>query len=291
MNKILSFLTILIMSNTNIFAQQDTLSHLDDDFNNAVTLKNWLTHHETEGWPDFTIKKEILEQESVFYLEPATSGWYGEFHRSPFYFKLVSGNFTVITKVKATGLNTLSPTRGYSLAGLMVRSSRPVDVSKDKKGYENWMFLSTGSATKKGKPQFESKNTVKGKSKLKVFPSKQGWVYLSISRIGNKYFQCYKYEGETTWTLLRVLDRPDFPNELQIGMLAYTDFWPLFKWFLFKNTKKFNTQPLKGKPDLIAKFDFVKFRRPNDKSQIINTTDGFYNSNLKREFVTDLDLE
>lgn len=267
----------------------DELSILSDDFTNSQSLSNWQTHHQTEDWPNFTSKVEIKETESIFHIEPTTSAWYGEFHRSPYYFKLVKGNFTVMTKLKVTGHNTPSPMQGFSLAGLMLRSPRPNHIAKDKKGYENWMFLSTGSATKKGKPQFESKNTLNGKSKLKVFPSKQGWIYLSISRIDHQYYQCYRYDGEQQWTLLRVIDRPDFANEIQVGMLAYSGFWSLLKWYF--NTKKFNTKETNNKTDLIAQFDFTTFSRITDSSINEKWNDGFYNQTLSSELIKKLKLE
>lgn len=270
-------------------AQQNDLAILDDDFTSKLTLSNWQTHHQTEDWPSFTNNVEIKESESVFYIEPTTSAWYGEFHRSPFYFKLVKGNFTVITKLKVTGLNTLSPTKYFSLAGLMLRSPRPSEIPKDKIGYENWMFLSTGSATKKGKPQFETKNTVNGKSKLKVFPSKQGWIHLSISRIDNKFYQCYRYDGEQQWTLLRVIDRPNMPNEIQAGMLAYSGFWSLLKWYL--NPMKFNTKETDNKADLIARFDFIQFRRINNNNINDKFKVGFYNQDMSVELKNKLKLD
>ncbi len=270
-------------------SQQNDLSSLNDDFNKTSSLSNWQSHHQTEGWPQFICKVEIDEAESILYIEPSTSAWYGEFHRSPYYFKKVKGNFTITTKLKVTGLKTLSPTKGFSLAGLMLRSPRPISISKFKKGYENWMFLSTGSATKKGKPQFESKNTVNGMSKLKVFPSKQGWVYLSISRIDHTFYQSYRYEGEQQWILLRVIERPEMPDELQAGMLAYSGFWNLMKWYF--SAKKFNSNETKNKADLIAKFDFTHFLYINDTNVITHFKVGFYNKPMPAELKRQLRLD
>ena len=154
------------------------------------------------------------------------------------------------------------------------------------------MFLSTGSANKKGKPQFESKNTVKSKSKLKVFPAKQGWVHLALSRIDNTFYQLYRFEGEDDWHLLRAVERPEMPQTVQVGMLAYTDFWPLFKWFLFKNTKKFNEQEVNGKPDLIARYEFVKFRVPQAQQLISSRQkDAFIQKVISNDEVNALSLE
>ncbi len=272
-------------------AQNNDLSILNDDFNQSNSLSNWETHHQNEGWPAFTEKQEVIENESVFYIQPETSGWYGEYHRSPFYYKNVSGNFTVVTRLKVTGKETLSPTRAYSLAGLMIRTPRPEGVDKNAKGHENWMFLSTGSATKNGKPQFESKNTVKGKSKLKVFPAKQGWIYLAISRVDNTFYQSYRYEGEHTWYLMRVVHRNDMADTVQVGMLAYTDFWSLWNYFITGNRKKFNTQYVEGKPDLIARFDYMQFNRIATSPLSGYEKEGYYNTQLSAEAIKQLQLK
>lgn len=270
------------MTTSTMKAQDNDLATLNDEFDHASSIKEWTAHHETEGWPDFTHKQEIRETESVFYIEPKTTGWYGNFHRGPFHYKEVTGNFTLITRIKVTGLNTPSPRRGFSLAGLMVRAPRPQNVSKHAKGHENWMFLSTGSAKKKGKPEFESKNTVNGKSKLKVLPARNGWVELALSRVDSTFYQLYRYEGTQEWKLLRTITRPDMPETLQAGMLAYTDFWPLLKWFIFGSAKKFNTQPLEGKPDLIARYDYVRFYRLPEKLKL-NAGEGIHNRKLTEQ--------
>lgn len=272
-------------------AQNEEIGNLNDDFTSKTTLSKWLTHHETEGWPDFTDKVEINEEEGVFHIEPNTTGWYGDFHRGPFYFKTIRGDFTVKTRIKVTGKNTTSPKRGYSLAGLMVRSPRP-NVAKDKKGVENWLFLSTGSAKKKGQAEFETKNTVNGKSKLKVFEGKSGWITLAISRIGNTFYQFYNYDNAKEWVLLRVMERPEMPEEVQVGMLAYSDFWSLFTWFLFKNRKKFNTKAKTGKPDLIAKFDFIHFKRPKTDSDVrMKNEKEYHNEPISKKDTINFSLE
>lgn len=269
---------------------QTNLSHLNDDFDDSQTFFNWKSHHETEGWSSFCKKADInTTSQGHFYIEPMTTGWYGDFHRGPFFFKEVAGDFTAITKVKVTGLKSESPMKGYSLAGLMVRVPRPANEPKDKKGLENWMFLSTGSADKKGQPQFESKNTVDGKSKLKIFSAKSGWIQIAISRVGDTFYQFYKYENGD-WQLLRVEDRPNMPETVQVGLLAYTDFWPLFRYFIFKNRKKFNEAKVNGSPDLIARFAYIKFQRPGNAKALKYKT-GFYNTALDKNISLILKLE
>lgn len=279
----------LIMGYVSLNAQND-LAVLNDEFNDSTKFNEWQTHHQTENWPSFIERCGIVENEGVFTIEPQSSGWYGEFHRGPFFFKEVKGNFTVTTKIYVTGKKTESPERSYSLAGLMVRNKRPVSANKNDKGHENWMFLSTGSATKKGKPQLESKNTVNGKSKLKVFPGKQGWVYISISRIGNTFYQSYRYAESSDWTLLRVIHRPDFADTLQVGMLAYTDFWRVALKDMF-NRNGFNTKPIKGKPDLMARFDYIRFFRIDENVLNFAYENGYHSTKIPESETKILKLE
>ncbi len=276
------------MAITNLNAQND-LKVLNDEFTSHLTLEKWKTHHQTEGFPSFIDKVEISKDET-FLLIPESTAWFGEFHRGPFYFKEVEGNFTVITKLKVTGKKSLSPKVKYSLAGLMLRAPRPENTDKNAKGFENWMFLSTGCATKKGEPQFESKNTIKGKSKLKVFPSKQGWISIAISRVGNTFYQSYKYENDKKWTLLRVIERNDMPNKLQVGMLAYTDFWSVAFKYMF-NRKKYNTKAIKGKPDLIANFEYIHFYRLDKAINLTKYPSEFPLSKISNSEMEKLKLE
>ncbi len=263
--RILTMQIVLMMSYVNVKAQND-LAILNDEFNDSSKFNEWQSHHQTENWPPFTERCEIVEEESILKIIPQSSGWYGEFHRGPFFYKEVKGNFTVTTKVYVSGKKTESPQSSYSLAGLMVRNKRAANTRKNDKGNENWMFLSTGSATKKGKPQLESKNTTNGKSKLRVFSGKQGWIYISISRVNNTFYQLYRFADSTDWTLLRVIERPDFANTIQVGMLAYTDFWRVALKVRF-NRKQFNTKPIEGKPDVVARFDYIHFFRIDKRVQ------------------------
>lgn len=79
------------------------------------------------------------------------------------------------------------------------------------------------------------------------------------------------------------------PNELQAGMLAYSGFWSLLKWFF--NPLKFNIKATKSKSDLVAQFDFTKFRAID----YINISDdfkaGFYNQKMPAELIEQLKLE
>lgn len=268
-----------------LFSQQ--INVINEEFDSEDALAHWQSHHESEGWPSFTSEVFVDTEHSALTIIPESSGWFGEFHRGPFYSQLVSGDFTIITRVMATGKSSPSPERSYSLAGLMLRSPRPAAADKFEKGLENWMFLSTGSATKKGKPQFESKNTVKGKSKLKVFDARTGWIELAISRVGTTFYQTYRYDGQSEWVLLRVIHHDLMGSELQAGILAYTDFWPVARKY-FLNARKFNTEPVAGKPDLKAAFDYVIFLA--NAGEKLQYKEGFHNSELSAMDVKKLGL-
>ncbi|MDL5047812.1 DUF1349 domain-containing protein [Oscillatoria amoena NRMC-F 0135] len=245
---------------------QTEISALNDNFTDTSSLKNWQAFHQSEGWPDHSLKTTIdTSQGGGFVIEPSSGFWYGEVHSGPYYYKSVSGNFTIYTKVKAEGRNSTTPIRQFSLAGLMLRSPRPTDAAPFDKKKENWLFISTGYAKGKHQPQFETKYTVNSKSKLIIYPVAQsGWVEIAITRVGNKFIQAYKNPG-ANWKILRVIEHPQMTDTLQAGMLAYTDFEHIKRFYLF-NKKKLNTYVfLNGKPDLKAQFDCILFSRPDEK--------------------------
>ncbi|MEM9933108.1 MAG: DUF1349 domain-containing protein [Bacteroidota bacterium] len=245
-------------------AQDNELAHLSDEFQDAKSLQNWTSFHESEGWPNHILKANInTSSEGNFHLEPQVGFWYGEVHCGPFYFKEVRGDFTVTTKVKASGRNTETPLKSFSLAGLMVRSPRPTGISKTKKGYENWLFISTGYAKGKHQPQFETKQTINGKSKLKIFPAKTGWVEIAISRKGNRFLLYVK--EDQGWSILREITHPNMGETLQVGMIAYTDFNSSMKRrYVFKRTALNTTVYTDGEPDLIARFDYLRVYRQEE---------------------------
>ena len=235
------------------------LREFNDDFT-TNTLQHWKSFHQQEGWPDFAKEVHVNANNSgVFYLEPEVGFWYGEIHAGPYYFKeLPKGDFTVVTKVKVEGRNTSTPSRSFSLAGLMLRAKRPVNVAKTVKGHENWLFMSTGYAKGKNRPQFETKVTVNGKSKLKIYPATAGWVELAIMKQGSTFKLGYKKEG--TWTVVRTIENAQMNTGLQVGFIAYTDFNGKMKRRYIFNRERLNNEVFKdGQPDVKASFDYIKF--------------------------------
>jgi len=254
---------------------QTPLENFNDEFTNQQTLKNWKLFHEEEGWPNHTLKLDINQSTpNALHLEPQTGFWYGEVHCGPFLYKTIKGNFTVVTRIQVNGKRTEVPEKLFSLAGLMVRSPRPNNFPKTKPKQENWLFMSTGFAKKtKGippGPQFETNLTVNSKSNLKIYPAPKGWVDLSISRIGNTFYLMYK-ESLGSWQCIRTVSNPEMKSELQVGLIAYTDFNNKMKRRYLFGRKKLNTTVYQdGQPDLIAKVDYFRVYRHRQTTPLTN---------------------
>jgi hypothetical protein len=239
--------------------QGDDLAPLSDEFESPGALSGWRSFSEAEGWPD-QIKKIEVEASGALYIEPFTSYWLYDFH-APFLYKEISGDFVVTTRLKVTGVAGEVPAQSYSLAGLMARAPRPEGSAGWRPGEENWMFITTGSGDGEI-PQIEAKNTVDSTSRLELTPGKTGWVELRMVRRGSTFLVLRRFEGEA-WTAVRREEKPEMPATLQVGLIAYTDFQSSQWFFLLGRARAYKRQVLKDrKPDLIARFDWVRFRRP-----------------------------
>ena len=247
-------------------APKDDLQILSDEFNDEKSLVNWKQFHETEGWMTMT---RLLDANKTsagnLYIEPATSGWYADFHGA-FLFKEVTGDFLATTRLKVTGKNSELPTALWSLAGLMVREPRP-NANKDnwKPSGENWLFFTTGIAEPAGRLVFETKSTVNSRSNLKLRPARAGWVELGIARVRSAFVLLYRYDGETKWQIQERFHRRDLPRTLQVGVNAYSDWYGAQEFH--NDPLKFNTVAVKnGKADLVLTVDYVRFRRLHSKT-------------------------
>lgn len=267
---ILMVVIFQLIATRSLIAQADKLEMLTDEFNDSATFSQWTTFHQAEHWPSFVLQADVnTTSPGHFYLEPNTGFWFGEVHAGPYFFKTVKGDFRVETRVRANGHNTSSPVEPFSLAGLMVRSPRPLKAEKTAKKLENWLFITTGYARGKRQPQIETKVTRKSKSKLEIFPARSGWIELAISRTGQTFTLSYKDEKDN-WLPLRTEVHPRMSEAIQVGMLAYTDFNGNQRRRYLFGKKKINTKlPKSGKPDLKASFDYIRFSkvRPDTKAR------------------------
>lgn len=236
------------------------LSLLSDEFTDPSTLKKWLRVYQTEKTnadqlEQFDISKT---REGWMVMMPYTSTWYMDY-RGVLAYKLVKGNFVVTSNIRVGRRNgNGAPQSNYSLAGLMIRTPRTVTPQTWKPGGENYIFLSLGSANKPGAFQFEVKTTLNSRSSLSVTDADTPTALIQIARIGNEFI-LLKKTPEGAWNIHQRYRRTDMPEELQVGLTVYTD---------YRNASRMqpaaqNTQVIKqGRPDLVAGFDYVRFKRP-----------------------------
>jgi hypothetical protein len=235
-------------------------SALSDEFTDPATLARWQWHHKVEGWPDLT-KKVAIEpgrDGGVLVLEPATSGWYEDWH-APFLFKEVTGDFDVTVRMQVSGLSTPLPSRTWSLAGLMARAPRTVTPATWTRGGENWVFITTGIAARPDQSVIETKTTVSSASRLQLTPTCGGWIELRTVRKGAQFVLSSRCPGGA-WEERAAFDRPDLPATLQVGVASYTDWDTMQAQFGTGGAAQFNVKGIpNGHPDLRVLVDYVRF--------------------------------
>ena len=232
------------------------IDKLSDEFDSASSLGNWKRIGKSEGWNVDQLEKCAIENGELV-LMPYTSTWYMDY-RGVLVYKDVPGDFVVTTKVKATGRDGRSAPRGdYSLGGIMVRKPRTDTAQTWRPGGENYVFLSIGSADKGGQFQFEVKTTQNSQSNLEKIDANSGEALLQVARIGNAMILLRKQGGN--WAVHKRYSRPDMAGALQVGLTTYTNYNTASR---LQPREQNGTAIKNGNPDLIAKFDFVRYRSP-----------------------------
>lgn len=247
---------IILSSNT--LLGQAQLQRMNTDFDSEADLTNWQWLHEKQGYPSKLLSASV--EIGALVLKPNTSAWYADF-QAPFLFQSITGNFDVSARLMVQGNSSPSPTARWSLGGLMVRAANRTTKENWTSRNEDWLFITTGVADPVSIPVFETKTTIGSRSNLKLRPSKSGWVTLRAIRVDNTFLLLYKYD-DASWQVLERFYRTDLPQTLQIGLIAYTDFYSAGS--LIRNVKKFNETVIdSGSPDMRMMVDFVKATKPN----------------------------
>lgn len=256
-------------------ARANDLSHLGDEFNNPYTLPLWQRVHLVEGWNAEQLETIDISASRPGWLTmvPWTCTWYQDW-RGPMAFKRVGGDFVVTSAVENTGRDGVSlPGINFSLGGLMIRTPRPITPATWSPGGENYVFLSVGYG-QAGPPrwQYEVKTTLASQSTLILSDAPGPAARLQIARLG-RYVICLRREPGGPWRVHQRYDRPDFPDTLQVGPVAYTD-WNKAQVFdpFVHNGAALHTplppgvlDPSPGTPfypDLVARWDYVRYFRP-----------------------------
>lgn len=216
-------------------------SELNDEFNNIESLDNWKVRDSVEGGAKTYESIEIGEgRDGWLTIVPKAENFWYQDHMGPMLYKEISGDFLVETRVATRSRNAAGepPKARYNSAGLIVRDGN------SKQGSQNWVVVNTGFQAKFAGS--EAKNTVNSKSHLELQPgSHNGRV--RMARIGSMIYCLRMLEGETKWTLIRQIDRPDLPKSVQVGPMC--NGWS-------------------NAADLVAEFDYVRFEVPQDESQL-----------------------
>jgi hypothetical protein len=253
-------LSTLILACQNSQAS-DPLATLDDEFTSAATLSNWNRVYQTEQWNADQLEHLDINTSRPGWLTmmPYTSTWYQDW-RGELTFKEVTGDFVVTSRVHATNrAGTGAPGSNFSLAGLLIRTPRAITPATWTTGGENYVFLSLGAANNPGTFQFEVKTTTNSVSMLEISSAGTSETMIQIARIGSHIIALYRVEPGP-WVVHRRYSRPDFPSAMQVGMTVYTD------WNTVSLTTPFlhnGSTITSGTPDLIAEYDFVRFRTPD----------------------------
>lgn len=244
---------------------RDDLTPLSDEFNDAGALSQWKNLSAVEGWPSQIEQMDVNKTSpGTLYLIPYTSTWFEEYH-GVFLYKEISGDFMATTRIKANGKHSPVPASAFSLTGIMARTPRDgLTPNTWTAGHENWVFITTGVGhASEGKPQIETKTTVNSVSDLRLIPSSTDWLDLRVVRVGQTFVMLYRLPGGS-WQLSRCFDRPDMPEQLQVGLNAYTD-WQIIATKFSENEGAFNHILLTGPethPDLVMRDDYIRFNRP-----------------------------
>lgn len=238
----------------------DDLLSLSDDFEDPATLSKWSRVFQTEQTGADQLERIDISQtrSGWMVMMPYSSTWYQDY-RGVLVYKQVKGDFVVTSQVRvARRGGDGAPRSNYSLAGLMVRAPRKVAPQTWKPGGENYIFLSLGAANRPGTFQFEVKTTVNSRSKLAVTNAGTPAALIQIARLGNDFI-LLKKTPTGHWNVHQRYRRNDMPAELQVGLTVYTDYSTASRL----QPRQQNTQIIKnGRPDLVAGFDYVQFRRP-----------------------------
>ncbi len=159
--------------------------------------------------------------------------WYQK-NQGPALVQLVSGNFRVSTRVLARKASDPQKAvdAGYQFGGIIAR-----DPDSDSILWrESYVFTVVGF--RGDYLSAETKTTKGGYSKVEGPPWSSGDAELRICRLGSAFHLYNRQLGNHDWKHAITYERPDLPETLQVGPIAYT---------------------MTDTPDLIAKFDAIRF--------------------------------
>jgi hypothetical protein len=276
--------------------QTTRIDWLSDEFDDPASLAHWTRHWQIEGWPVDQLQYLAIEPQTAggsLVMRPHSSGWWQDY-RGELTFQRVSGDFIATVRVRprnTAGTGAPGSTHGgaveteYSLGGIMARAARP-DVEANNaswvRGGERYVFLSMGSADQPGVYQFEDKTTraaLPGEptswSVRLITNANTATANLRLARIGQHVIALVQpVEPPGAWQVLRRFNRADFPETLQLGLVAYTDYATVgtctFEQHNVQILLHACTNPSwLADPDLLLMVEFFRLRRPQVPGTLI----------------------
>lgn len=267
------------------------LAALSDEFEDPASRADWQRIHLVEGWnADQLAGYDVgATHPGRLTMVPHSTGWY-EDYRGPLAFKEVSGDFRVTTLVHVTDRDDVGNSdpdnvpndSTFSLGGVMIRTPRditsPADwspgsgVEDGTVNGENYVFLSFGYGQGPAAMSLELKNTRNSHSDVQLLPlaGDPAALELQLTRSGDSVTAAYRQPGSDAWQVAGSFVRPDLPDTLQVGLVAYTD-WDKMSGFdpFFHNGHVLSPATIPAAldpnpavpfdPDIEASFEFIRF--------------------------------
>ena len=227
---------------------------LSDEFNNSTLDSSWNLFQDQFFTTPVPVSNGFMQMDLDNTLCSPTCVWWKE-NNAGLIYKSVTGNFDVTTAVYAKQKTDLSLdiTNDFQLTGLMVR-----DPASTSSGLENYVFNVAG--IRGDVPSIELKSTLNDISTIKAYTDNMTTgtsAELRIVREGSVFSLYSRPIGNTTWAFRDSFNRPDLPNTLQVGLIAYT----------------YEAYPA----NLLAQFDYIRFKDVT----VLNIEDGFNINKIK----------
>ena len=259
----------LTINDDDIAPFNDDLAVLSDEFNDAATLASYQRVNSVEGWNADKLEARDINTSRTgrMTMLPRTGGWFNDYI-GELSFKPVSGDFVVTTEViPRNRAGTAAPSGEYSLAGLMMRTptTHTTGATGWPLGQQNYVFLSTGAANNPGTYQFEVKSTRNSASTLTISSAPTAQTELQIARLGGAVITLRRDSGGQ-WLVHRRFARSDFPSNVQVGLVAYTDWLGMQARFPIAQAGSYlghnSTVITDQNPGLRAEFEYLRYHRP-----------------------------
>ena len=244
-----------------------SLTHLNDEFDDPMTLGSWPRLYSTENWAtdpllDFSIDSGAM------WMSPSSRTWW-EDRIAALAFHSVSDDFVITTEVEISGTFDTDPFSTYSLAGLTARMPQvdgydgPMDFAAGQQNYVNLLLGFTVSAEG---PRVLYNHT---QSSVSTNPTTAVSSYrgqLRLARIEDYFVTLFRPDGEA-WQVGEVISWPGAASTLQVGLNAAGDFAGALSVAPAEHN---NTAPTVN-PGMTARFEFVRYQRPDVPTELVGT--------------------